>query len=165
MIGPKCIHSGQTRHVSQCLRTLAPYADRAECLTIADQWDCKVRSRLTGPNPPPPTRAEPQFAPLCQRAPWTIVARGLRDGSCSLHTKHAVLTIVNPNTSNAQETQIAVSGSRISNLQAPCSRQRYQGTQHIRAAECVQAITEGGDGNWIAVGMQLRSGFGYKAGI
>ena len=47
-------------------------------------------------------------------------ARGLwgLGGSCSLHAKHAVLTIVNPDTSNAQETQITVNGSRISNVQA-----------------------------------------------
>jgi alpha-N-arabinofuranosidase len=39
-------------------------------------------------------------------------------GSCSLHGKRAVLTIVNPDTSNAQETQIAASGTRISNVRA-----------------------------------------------
>lgn len=39
-------------------------------------------------------------------------------GSCSLHAKRAVLTIVNPDTSNARETQIAVNGSRISNVRA-----------------------------------------------
>jgi alpha-N-arabinofuranosidase len=40
------------------------------------------------------------------------------NGSCSLHGKHAVLTIVNPNARDALETQIAVNQSRISNVRA-----------------------------------------------
>lgn len=39
-------------------------------------------------------------------------------GSCSLHGKHAVLTVVNPDTQNPLETEIDVRGTRISGLRA-----------------------------------------------
>ena len=39
-------------------------------------------------------------------------------GSCSIQGKHAVLTVVNPDIRNAQETEIAVRGSRFSELRA-----------------------------------------------
>ena len=47
-------------------------------------------------------------------------ARGLSglSGSCSLHGKHVVLTVVNPDIRNAQETDINVRGSKISRLRA-----------------------------------------------
>ena len=53
--------------------------------------------------------------PLSQPA-----ARGLPGlaGSCSLHRKHVVLTVVNPDAQNAQETGINVRGSKISGLRA-----------------------------------------------
>lgn len=39
-------------------------------------------------------------------------------GSCSLQNKHAVLTVVNPDIRNAQETEINVRNGRISNVRA-----------------------------------------------
>jgi alpha-L-arabinofuranosidase len=39
-------------------------------------------------------------------------------GSCSLHGKRAVLTVVNPDVKNAQETEIDVLGARISSVRA-----------------------------------------------
>ena len=47
-------------------------------------------------------------------------ARGLPGlaGSCSLHGKHVVLTIVNPDTQKPQETQINVRGTKISGVRA-----------------------------------------------
>lgn len=39
-------------------------------------------------------------------------------GSCSMHGKRAVLTIVNPDVKNAQETEIDVLGSRITGVRA-----------------------------------------------
>jgi alpha-N-arabinofuranosidase len=38
------------------------------------------------------------------------------NGSCSLHGKHAVLTVVNPDAQSAQDSEINVRGSRISNV-------------------------------------------------
>jgi alpha-N-arabinofuranosidase len=47
-------------------------------------------------------------------------ARGLAGlaGSCSLHGKHVVLTVVNPDIQNPQETGINVRGSKISGVRA-----------------------------------------------
>ena len=47
-------------------------------------------------------------------------AKGLPalSGSCSLHGKHAVLTVVNPDLKNTQTASIDVPGSRVSNLKA-----------------------------------------------
>ena len=47
-------------------------------------------------------------------------ARGLPGlaGSCSLHGKHVVLTIVNPDTQKPQETEINVRGTKISGVRA-----------------------------------------------
>jgi alpha-N-arabinofuranosidase len=39
-------------------------------------------------------------------------------GSCSLHGKHMALTVVNPHTQNAQETEITIRGARISDARA-----------------------------------------------
>ena len=39
-------------------------------------------------------------------------------GSCSLHGKHGVLTVVNPDAQNARETEIEFRGARISGMQA-----------------------------------------------
>ena len=39
-------------------------------------------------------------------------------GSCSLHGRHAVLTVVNPDARNARETEIDVRGTRISGVRA-----------------------------------------------
>jgi len=39
-------------------------------------------------------------------------------GSCSLHGKHAVLTVVNPHIQNAQDTAITIRGSRASDFRA-----------------------------------------------
>jgi alpha-N-arabinofuranosidase len=39
-------------------------------------------------------------------------------GSCSLHDRRAVLTVVNPDIRNAQETEISVRGARVSNARA-----------------------------------------------
>jgi alpha-N-arabinofuranosidase len=41
-------------------------------------------------------------------------AHGLAlSGSCSLHSRHAVLTVVNPDDQNAQETEITARGARL----------------------------------------------------
>jgi alpha-L-arabinofuranosidase len=39
-------------------------------------------------------------------------------GSCSLHGKHGVLTVVNPDVQNTQETEISVRGAQLSGVKA-----------------------------------------------
>ena len=53
-------------------------------------------------------------------APAASSAHGLAglSGSCSIHDKHVVLTVVNPDLQNAQETEIAARGGRLTSGRA-----------------------------------------------
>jgi alpha-N-arabinofuranosidase len=54
----------------------------------------------------------PRLSPPSAQKLWSLA------GSCSLHGKHVVLTVVNPDTQNAQETEINVRGSKMSGVRA-----------------------------------------------
>jgi alpha-N-arabinofuranosidase len=68
----------------------------------AHQGGTSLRTLISAPR-----LSQPSAQPL-----WGLA------GSSSLHGKHVVLTVVNPDTQNAQETEINVRGSKISGVRA-----------------------------------------------